>query len=340
MTEDRVVWLCAALAVVNIALYWLLIPYRTQQRFMLQGVALAAVPLGRLLDRSPWLRWLAVGLLAIHLLTAQNWPFSEVEGRTLWTLADLVQPIPPATIPIQRPGLTWNAAMLHPSLLISGLATLIVGLGAFALAWIWGRAARRGSSKRWTVAILATLLLVGLDAAAMHWGAGTKRFVYPFFRDYYKGWTTLEALTAGRSTRIAYAGTDLPYYLMGSGLRHEVRYININAHRDWRLHDYHQEARSLGVPDLHGPRPGWNRLNHDERAWLANLRAERIEWLVATRANPSEGPYNIADPQGFPIERQWADAHPETFELAYPLLEPDPLFRIYWIVPDASGEKS
>ncbi|MEO6808832.1 MAG: glycosyltransferase family 39 protein, partial [Isosphaeraceae bacterium] len=311
MKEDRAVWLCAGLAVVNIALYWLLIPYRTQQRFMLQSVGLAAVPLGRLLDRGLWLRWLAVALLAVHLLTAQSWPFGEIEGRTLWTLADLVQPIPPATILLQRPGLTWNTALLHPSLLISGLSTLIVGLGALALAWIWGHAARRGSPKRWTVAVLATLLLVGLDGAGMHWGAGTKRFVYPFFGDYYKGWSTLEALTARQSTRIAYAGTNLPYYLMGAGLRHEVRYININAHRDWRLHDYHQAARSLGVLNQYGPRPGWNRLNPDERAWLANLRAERIEWLVVTRANPSEGPYNIADPQGFPIERQWADAHPE-----------------------------
>jgi hypothetical protein len=97
--EDRAVWLCAALAVINIALYWLLIPYRTQQRFMLQGVGLAAIPLGRLLDRALWLRWLAVALLAIHLLTAQSWPFGEVEGRTLWTLADLVQPIPPRDDP-------------------------------------------------------------------------------------------------------------------------------------------------------------------------------------------------------------------------------------------------
>jgi hypothetical protein len=126
---------------------------------------------------------------------------------------------------------------------------------------------------------------------------------------------------------------------MGAGLRHEVRYININGHRGWRLHDYHQAARSLGVPNLHGPRPGWNRLNPDERAWLDNLRAERIEWLVVTRANPSEGPYNIADPQGFPIERQWADAHPETFKLVYPVSAPDPLFRIYRVDLDGTTEK-
>ena len=44
------------LAVLNIALYWICIPYRTQQRFMLQALGLAAVPLARLLDRGRGLR--------------------------------------------------------------------------------------------------------------------------------------------------------------------------------------------------------------------------------------------------------------------------------------------
>ena len=50
----------AALAILNIALYWVFIPYRTQQRFMLQALGLAVVPLALLLDRSRWLRHLAV----------------------------------------------------------------------------------------------------------------------------------------------------------------------------------------------------------------------------------------------------------------------------------------
>ena len=46
----------SALAVVNIALYWVFIPYRTQQRFMLHALGLAAVPLAQLLSRSVWAR--------------------------------------------------------------------------------------------------------------------------------------------------------------------------------------------------------------------------------------------------------------------------------------------
>ena len=49
----------AALAVANVALYWV-IPYRTQQRFLLPAVGLATVPLACLLDRARWLRWTAL----------------------------------------------------------------------------------------------------------------------------------------------------------------------------------------------------------------------------------------------------------------------------------------
>ena len=34
-----------------------------------------------------------------------------------------------------------------------------------------------------------------------------------------------------------------------------------------------------------------------------------------TRVNPAEGSHNVADRDGFPIERVWAEAHPERFEL-------------------------
>ena len=48
----RWVWALSLLAVLNIAFYWIFIPYRTQQRFMLQALGLAVVPLARLLDRG------------------------------------------------------------------------------------------------------------------------------------------------------------------------------------------------------------------------------------------------------------------------------------------------
>ena len=78
--EDQVVWACSLFALLNIALYWLVIPYRSQQRFMLHATALAAVPLSLLFDRWRWIRALGVLLLAVHVLTSQNWPVVATRG--------------------------------------------------------------------------------------------------------------------------------------------------------------------------------------------------------------------------------------------------------------------
>ena len=48
--------LFSILAVLNVALYWLVIPYRTQQRFMLHALGLAVVPMAATFDRCRWLR--------------------------------------------------------------------------------------------------------------------------------------------------------------------------------------------------------------------------------------------------------------------------------------------
>jgi hypothetical protein len=149
------------------------------------------------------------------------------------------------------------------------------------------------------------------------------------FPDYYRGWMALERLTADTPARVAYSGTDLPYYLFGSQLRNDVRYINVDSHRDWLMHDYHRQASSEGHPTWPTPRPGWDRIHPDYDAWLANLRAERIGLLVVTRANPAEGSFNVADREGFPIERVWADGHPDVFEPVYGAAERDPQMRIY-----------
>jgi hypothetical protein len=55
--------------------------------------------------------------------------------------------------------------------------------------------------------------------------------------------------------------------------------------------------------------------------------------LVVARANPQEGVHNLADRSLFPIERVWADAHPETFQPLYGIVERDPRFRLYRVVP-------
>jgi hypothetical protein len=182
-------------------------------------------------------------------------------------------------------------------------------------------------------ALGAYSLWLGAEDPLSTWGFG---FYPASFPDYYRGWIQLELATrnASKGTRIAYAGTDLPYYLMGVGLHNDVRYENVNDHPGWLLHHYHRAAVRRGQPNWPTPRPGWDRERPSYEAWLANLRTEQIQLLVVCRANVAEGAHNIADAQGFPIERQWAESHPHDFVPLYGVAEADPEFRIYRLAGD------
>ncbi|MDR3638100.1 MAG: glycosyltransferase family 39 protein [Isosphaeraceae bacterium] len=338
---DRpMIWACAALAVVNIGLFWFLIAYRTQQRFMYPALGLSVAPLAATLDRGRWLRVTAAVLLALHLLTPQAWPFVTEGDSVPWDLCDLIPNGVGAPVPLPSNGSKLLRAWAQPKTRTALGAMLLVGVGAIGVAWAWSQATRpRDTRARQVRAWLATAawaaVVLGLNSAPQ---VESARTFFPAFPDYRQGWLQFDARSGPTGARVAYAGTDLPYYLLGAGLRNEVRYVNVDAHRDWLMHDYH---RAAGYPAWPGPRPGWDRLHPDYDAWLANLRAERIQLLVVTRANPNEGRHNIADREGFPIERVWADAHPETFEPLYGEVERDPRFRLYRVrPPDRQGGPS
>jgi 4-amino-4-deoxy-L-arabinose transferase-like glycosyltransferase len=318
----------SALVVADLALYWLLIPYRTQQRFMLPAVGLAVVPLAALFDRGRFVRWAAVSLLALHILTPQTWPLTPIGAQVNWGLSHSMTSSPMGMIVFPMTLTDLAKTLSGPATAIYLVMSVAVGLGAVLVAREWGRVARDQSLLRWAIAAAATAGLVALPSA-LTWNYLTAGRVYPRFAPYIRGWNRLEEIAGPSGARIAYAGTNRVYYLMGNGLRNHVVYVNVNAHRDWMLHDYHREATARGEPNWPDPRPGWDRVHPDYDAWLANLASERIELLVVTPATPDDGKFNLADPAGFPIERVWADAHPEAFSPLYGPLENDPNFRIY-----------
>jgi hypothetical protein len=328
----RWVWVCAILGLLNVALYWLVIPYRTQQRFMLQALGLWVVPLGRLLDRSRWLRLAAVSLLAIHLLTPQQWPLAS-GSSPFWHLSEKFPRIPIA--PIKFPT-NWN--QLSHSLSRGPdrtylITSLLLAAACTATSWAWSRAINQPRLRRWVQASAASAALIGGFFWPLHSAAKSGLVRFPQFPEYLRGWNTLDSQIGKSGARIAYAGTNLPFYLMGPDFRNDVRYVNINAHPGWLLHAYHREAMKRGEGPWPSPRPGWDRLEADYDAWLDNLRNEGIQVLVVARAKPEDGLFNIADPQQFPIERQWAETHPESFTPRYGVAEQDPEFRFYRVHP-------
>jgi hypothetical protein len=330
--RDGWTWAVTALALLNVVLYWICIPYRTQQRFMLQALGLLAIPLARSFDRWPWLRLVASALLTLHLLTPQAWPVALRDEDIPWDFSVLIPSAFPGPLralrSVEQSG-RWRLEFASgPDLFI------MLGAACCSMAAVWSFARWRASLRgRWLYRGLLAGGAVGLlGLTALGTGAleaDPRLLIYPAFLDYYRGWQNLEGRSGPSGSRVAYAGTNIPYYLMGGGLRNEVRYVNIDGHADWLLHDYHRAASARGEPTWPNARPGWDRGSPDYQAWLANLRAQRIQLLVVTKVNPGEGPHNVADAEGFPIERVWADRHPDLFEPLYGLRERDPLFRLY-----------
>ncbi len=318
---DRIVWSLAALAVLNVVLYWVAIPYRTQQRFMLHAFGLAAIPLALLFNRRPWITATATVLLAIHLFTPYSWPFLTPGSRPPWSLSTEVpqpqEPLVPLKFPLPVDSSRWLVE-------VSKLVLLTCGI---LVAWL-GLRRSRGWIGHWA----APLTLIAIVAGATAWHELTfraLRLTYPTF-EYLPAWSAIETISPETGLTIAYSGTDIPYYLMARGLRNNVRYINIDDHPDYRMHDYQRAAVRAGLPSLWpDPRPGWDRLAPDRDGWLKSLKRERVQLLVVARANPAQGRLNPYDGEGFPIERRWADERADLFRLIYA----DPRIRVYSIRP-------
>ena len=107
-------WSLAALAVVNAAIYWGMIPYRTQQRFLFPAVGLAAVTVALLLDRARWLRVVGVVLLALHAANAPGVALGR--GRAMrsavpWDLSPVVANTMAGPIALTVPSARWWASL-------------------------------------------------------------------------------------------------------------------------------------------------------------------------------------------------------------------------------------
>jgi Dolichyl-phosphate-mannose-protein mannosyltransferase len=320
------------MAVLNVVLYWVCIPYRTQQRFMLQALGLAVVPLAITFDHNRWIRRAGALLITLHLFTPQDWPFARADGSLPWDLTPIIpNSMGDPVLLFSRIGRALQPDELKRSPL--GLEILIgIVVCALFMVWGWGRLSSRArrSGLRLTVIAVSSVFFVVLGYLDVWRDLADPRLrFYPAFPDFFAGWLELESRSGTSGTRVAYAGTNIPYYLFASGLRNQVRYVNINRHRDWLMHDYHGLATKRGQGNWPNSRPGWDRLEPDFQAWLDNLESEETQLLVVTRVNPQEGSHNVADSDNFPIERRWADSHPEWFEPLYGQRENDRWFRLY-----------
>ncbi|HOC91191.1 MAG TPA: hypothetical protein PKH33_02350 [bacterium] len=148
---------------------------------------------------------------------------------------------------------------------------------------------------------------------------------YPSYQyKYYTGfalgrsWYALHESTPGRSFRLAYTGTDINYGLSGPMLKNTFLHVPIT---EWDAPLFHDCLRIVKEEGRYSV-PATDRIDFCRRkpnynTWLERLKRERIDILHVSALHPNDLPHVKHDEAGFPIEREWADANPEIFKLAY-----------------------
>jgi hypothetical protein len=126
-------------------------------------------------------------------------------------------------------------------------------------------------------------------------------------------WTWFRANVRG--ARVAYTGNNLAFPLTGRDLSNRVTYVNVAGALSDHLHDFGRRLPAGGRSATPEPAPYRDGASFD--VWLQNLRAAGAQVLFVAALDATVARNVAADDDGFPVERAWADAHPELFPLRY-----------------------
>ena len=278
--------------------HFALTPYNSQYRFLLPAVLCSFLPIGYL-EENEKNRWV---------------------GRGFWGLLLLL-----SILGIGKAFTLGSVPLVKSALLPAGYAPvviLMVALSVITYGLLW----------KWRIVPILRMELVFclmfFGAVVLSWGPATsqKQFLavrgnmpreYPV-----QAWALLESHQA--SFRIAYAGNNVPYYLLGRAWQHEAFYVNVGGPQEHVLHDFFQDCtKKAQCPDpslTDKPSPLWR--VQDLSDWLHNLADSQANFLYVTPLNPLDAAGIEHDAQQYPIERFWADQSPE-------------LFAPIWIQPNA-----
>ena len=294
---DRRGW--TSLGLLAFAAFWAwysfaVVPHNNQARFLAPALLMA------LLGWGTWFRLLRSSL-------ARGVLFAAGLGLSAWAA---------------RPDLAWGFVLdrlaaaeidVGAWLLTATAGLLVVGaLVGIAVGWL-GK--RRDLSRPVTLlaggtaAVVATMLLT---LGATH--AAASRMAFLAAEDYrvwaagYLMWND----PAMPPRRIAYAGANVPYALMGSGFRHVVVACETRGEPGEGLYEHWSRA-GRQVYETH--KPGLYRgPDDDEATWRACLERHQIDTVVLFETLPVERPAHWPLSNGFPIERQWMRSRPELYE--------------------------
>ena len=295
--------LAVLVAVSHLLLHWFVIPYNTQRRFLLTATAFAATGMVGMLPRQ----------------NAAGW-----RTPVAWAIVALVVLRALAPVPTTVPGgwsLLWQAPLLKPPGIPAAAGRLLPfgGLAAFLVASFAVR--RRGRRLQAVVGVISLALTLaaaeGLRVGNYLSAPSTARFLpAPTVLEIAPAWFWIDRETLDAPATVAYAGTNLPYYLAGSRLQNRVRYVPVSGPLGDLPHDAF-ERRMDELPAATDPFPQWHRDRPDRARWLRNLHASGAALLVVCRENTFGQLRPPGGPPPFPVERRFADALPEVFTTVY-----------------------
>jgi hypothetical protein len=300
------------------------------------GVAFAAggaLALGLGARRAPSWTALAVVLVALFWLAI---PYQE--SRFLFPLWGVVAV---AMATCGRDGATSLAAVWSWAPIVLGVVGSVVehptaerwsalGAGAAAAVLLSWRRARGGEQparpsrgpswwRSWALVGSGSVALLAATAGR----APARAPAYALGDELDDAWAWMRANVRG--VRVAYTGNNLAFPLAGDALANDVRYVNVAGAPGDVLHDFARRTPARPA----GSEPAPYRVGARYETWLANLRATRREVLFVAAVDPEVRRTIAADGDGFPVERAWADAHPEIFTPRFA----SPAARVYGVAP-------
>lgn len=131
-----------------------------------------------------------------------------------------------------------------------------------------------------------------------------------------RGWRAFEKMTP-RPATVASVGNERAYPLFGTGLRHRVVTVNVDAHTGWQFHNYERAARASGASPANIERPQFHRRHAAPDAWIQNLKTQKVELIFCSTLEPIEARFMKTTSDGFPIEVDWMRRRPAQFRLMY-----------------------
>ncbi|MFC1474620.1 hypothetical protein ACFLQK_01125 [bacterium] len=300
--RDRIHTICfGVLPLVILAICFWMVPYNREVRFTYTAFLLGAVSIGIIISRAG--TGISRVLIMVPIIYVLNLiPFNHGHAEFYQHLATHMKNLlfPPHFIHEQ----------MRTGAMIIGAAVLLT---AFTVFFSLIRQDWISFSGRF-IGISAILVFVGVVSISKNY----PHYQYAYYARTPMGMSWNFLHQKPESLRVAYTGTDLSYGLVGPFLKNTVYHVPVNRHGFQYFHECNSHLKSTGeyaIPKT--DRIDFCRRDPEFSMWFNKLVEMKTEILYVSVLHQNDRPHLPHDSENFPIERYWADSHPDLFKHIY-----------------------